>query len=54
MTSDRLFTTTGVEKGQTLRSETIERNVARPTTSVEYSGGASYGNSSIVVVLEFS
>lgn len=54
MTSDRLFTTTGAEKGQTLRSETIQRNVARPTTSVEYSGGATYGNSSIYVDGEYS
>tara|TARA_A100001015_G_scaffold43562_1_gene47870 strand:- start:440 stop:2221 length:1782 start_codon:yes stop_codon:yes gene_type:complete len=49
MTQDRLFTTTGAEKGATLRSETIHRNVSRPETSIEYSGNAAYGNSSIYI-----
>jgi hypothetical protein len=46
MTSDRLFTTMGLETKPTQRSEHIKRNVARPSTSVTYSGNASYGNSS--------
>ena len=40
MGPDRLMTTTGVEKGQTLRAVPIERNVNRPETSAEYIGGA--------------
>ena len=42
---DRLFTTTGVEKGQTLRPATIERMVNRATTSTDYIGNAGYSNS---------
>ena len=42
---DRLFTTTGVEKGQTLRPTTIERMVNRSTTSTDYIGNAGYSNS---------
>ncbi len=49
MTRDRLFTTTGGEIAPTMRSINIEKNVARPETSVDYSGVASYGNSSIYV-----
>ena len=49
MTRDRLLTTTGVHKGETQRSETIERNISRPTTTTEYTGNASYGNSSIYI-----
>lgn len=45
MGADRLLTTTGVEKGPTLRSIQVERNVNRANTSVEYIGGASYKNS---------
>ena len=48
MTRDRLFTTTGGEIAPTMRSINI-KNVARPETSVDYSGVASYGNSSIYV-----
>jgi hypothetical protein len=51
MGSNRLMTTTGAEKGQTLRSTVIERNVARADTSTEYVGAAqsqlSPGNESI-------
>jgi hypothetical protein len=51
MGSNRLMTTTGAEKGQTLRSTVIERSVARPDTSTEYVGAAqsqlSPGNESI-------
>jgi Family of unknown function (DUF5899) len=37
---DRLLTTTGVEKGQTLRAIPIDRDVSRPETSTSYIGGA--------------
>jgi len=40
MGSNRLMTTTGAEKGQTMRSTVIERRVARPDTSTEYVGAA--------------
>jgi hypothetical protein len=39
---DRLFTTVGIEKGQTLRSIPVERYVSRPETAVAYAGGAGY------------
>lgn len=38
---ERYFTTTGVEKGQTLHSIPIDRHTNRPDTSVSYTGGAS-------------
>lgn len=38
--NNRLFTTTGLEKGQTLRSTVVNRDVSRPDTSVEYIGVA--------------
>ena len=41
---ERLMTTTGVEKGQTLRSIPIDRYVSRPETAVSYAGGAGYTN----------
>lgn len=37
---ERYFTTTGVEKGQTLHAIPIDRHVNRPDTSVSYTGGA--------------
>ena len=37
---DRLFTTTGAEKGPTAQAIQIERNVVRPDTTVSYSGAA--------------
>ena len=37
---ERYFTTTGVEKGQTLHAIPIDRHVNRPDTSVSYAGGA--------------
>ncbi len=49
LTSDRYFTTTGIEKGPTLRPVTIERDVARPETTTSYAGVAGYGNSTIYV-----
>tara|TARA_Y100000022_G_scaffold199689_1_gene212780 strand:+ start:4296 stop:6074 length:1779 start_codon:yes stop_codon:yes gene_type:complete len=50
---DRAFTTTGIEKGQTMRSEHIERFVNRPETTRDYMGGASYGNESGYVPGEY-
>jgi hypothetical protein len=51
MGSDRLMTTTGLEKAQTLRSTVVERRVARPETATEYVGVAqsqlSPGNESL-------
>jgi hypothetical protein len=44
---DRYLTTTGVEKGQTMRAIPVEKFVNRPETSMEYSGGAKFGNSSM-------
>ena len=38
MNSDRYFTTTGVEKGQTARAIPIDRRVHRPETSASYIG----------------
>jgi hypothetical protein len=37
---DRLFTTTGAAKGETLHSIPIERHVVRPETTVDYNGVA--------------
>ena len=49
MNQDRYMTTTGLEKGQTLRSIPVERHVSRPETAVSYSGVAAYGNNSYYV-----
>tara|TARA_B110000483_G_C18206048_1_gene547638 strand:+ start:2629 stop:4356 length:1728 start_codon:yes stop_codon:yes gene_type:complete len=46
MKNDRYMTTTGLEKGQTLRAIPIDRHVSRPDTAVSYSGVAAYGNNS--------
>jgi len=40
----RLFTTGGIEKGQTMRAVPVERFVSRPETAVEYAGVAGYQN----------
>ncbi len=40
----RLFTTGGIEKGQTMRAVPVERFVSRPETAVEYTGVAGYQN----------
>ena len=49
--SNRLLTTTGLEKGQTLRSTVVERNITRQDTGTEYIGAAqsqlSPGNESL-------
>jgi hypothetical protein len=42
MGPDRLMTTTGLEKGQTLRPIQVERYVSRPETTIDYTGTA-YG-----------
>jgi hypothetical protein len=39
---DRLLTTTGQEKGETLRAIQPDRFTARPETTVDYTGGASH------------
>jgi hypothetical protein len=49
MTQDRYFTTTGAQKGQTLRSTHIDKDVSRPGTAVEYAGGAGHYNTSLYV-----
>jgi hypothetical protein len=48
-TSDRYLTTTGIEKGPTMRSLHIERDMARPETTASYAGVAAHGNSTIYV-----
>lgn len=53
MGRDRLFTTGGLEKGQTLRALPIDRYVSRPETSVEYAGAAGYHNESGYVPGEY-
>merc|ERR1711871_268804 len=49
MKQDRYMTTTGLEKGQTMRSIPIDRHVSRPDTAVSYSGVAAYGNNSYYI-----
>jgi len=44
MGQDRLFTTTGASKGQTLHSIPIDRYVSRPETTTSYSGAAGSQN----------
>lgn len=53
MGENRWMTTTGVEKGQTLRSIPIERNVNRTNTSTSYSGIAGASNPSAYVDGEY-
>ena len=45
MGQDRLLTTTGAEKGHTLRAIPVERHVNRPETTIDYVGAAGYTNS---------
>ena len=49
----RLFTTTGAEKGQTMRSMPIDRYVSRPETAVSYTGAAGAHNSSAYITGEY-
>lgn len=44
MGQDRLFTTTGAVKGETLHSIPIDRHVTRPETTTSYSGAAGSQN----------
>lgn len=50
---DRLFTTTGAEKGQTLHAIPIDRYVSRPETAVSYSGVAGSQNPQTYVPGEY-
>lgn len=49
LSRDRLFVTTGLEKGPTSRSIAIEKNMSRPETTTDYSGVAGYSNSNMYV-----
>jgi len=49
----RLFTTGGVEKGQTLRAIPVDRYVSRPETAVAYAGGAGYQNEASYIPGEY-
>lgn len=49
MGQDRYFTTTGAQKGETLRAIHIDKDVSRPDTAVEYAGAAGYHTSSLYV-----
>ena len=49
----RLFTTGGVQKGQTMRSVPVARHVSRPDTAVEYIGAAGYQNDGTYVPGEY-
>jgi hypothetical protein len=50
---DRLFTTTGIRKGEMLHSIPIERHVNRPETTVDYAGVAGSQNNSVYVTGEY-
>lgn len=45
MGRDRLLTTTGLEKGPTMRAITVEKSVSRPETTTDYIGNAKYVDS---------
>jgi hypothetical protein len=49
MNPDRYMTTTGLEKGPTMRSITVEKHVSRPETAVSYSGGAGVSASAFYI-----
>ena len=53
MGQERLFTTTGAEKGQTLRSISMFHDQARPETTASYSGVAGSSQSSIYTTGEY-
>jgi hypothetical protein len=53
MGQDRLFTTTGAEKGQMLHSIPIDRYVSRPETTVSYAGAAGYQTDGTYIPGEF-
>lgn len=51
---DRLFTTTGIQKGETLRSIPVDRNnTSRQENTMEYAGIAGYQNSSSYIPGEY-
>lgn len=50
---DRVMTTTGLEKGQTLRPTTVDKFVNRPETTTSYTGGAGYANDNGYIPGEF-
>ena len=47
------MTTTGIQKGQTLRAIPMEKHVSRPETAISYSGGAGYQNSANYIPGEY-
>jgi len=49
----RLFTTGGVQKGETLRAIPVDRYVSRPETAVSYAGGAGYQNEATYIPGEY-
>jgi len=53
MGQDRLFTTTGAEKGHMLHSIPIDRYVSRPETTVSYAGAAGYQTDGTYIPGEF-
>jgi hypothetical protein len=53
MGQERLMTTTGLEKGQTLQSMPIDRATSRMETSMSYAGGAGVANSNVYVDGEY-
>ena len=53
MGHDRLFTTTGLEKGPMLQGIPIERPQARTETSISYSGGAMSSNPEMYMTGEY-
>lgn len=50
---DRLFTTTGLQKGETLRPILIDRDVSRPDTTTDYIGNARHQNPGEYVTGEY-
>jgi hypothetical protein len=50
MSSERYFTTTGLEKGPTSRAIPIDRYVTRPETSIDYSGIANHSTGSNIYI----
>jgi len=50
---DRLFTTVGLQKGQTLRSMPMDRYVSRPETTTDYTGAAGYQNTATYIPGEY-
>lgn len=53
MGPERLFTTTGIEKGPMLHSIPIDRHVSRPETTTSYTGGAGYSTDATYVPGEY-